>query len=101
MFLGLPPTFQRLCFLEFCSTRSPDHFLCPPGAKDLPTWSQETHHCFLSGEAVRGASGQAASFVSDQGEGLRTPTLFTLIPRSGLQSLFLFTHFAITRAQKG
>lgn len=68
MFLGMPPTFQHFCFLNCCSTCSPDNFLFLPGAKDLPTWSQETHHCLLSGEALRGTSSQASSFVSDQGE---------------------------------
>lgn len=43
-------------------------FIYPAGVKDLPAGSQEADHCFFSREAVWGASRQATSFVSDQGE---------------------------------
>ena len=60
------PLVNWCCFL----IRSVDDIplLLLPGAKNYPAWSQETHHCLLSREALWGASGQASSLVSDQGE---------------------------------
>ena len=49
--------------------------LFSPGAKNYPARSQETHHCLISGETLRGASDKTSSFVSDQGENFDTPVL--------------------------
>lgn len=57
-------------------------FFSPPGAEDHPTWSQETHHCFLSGEALWGTSHQATSSLSDQGEESEGSLFDPRLPRS-------------------